>query len=73
MKVHKRYFAFISPVSLLHFRGVEHWLIEVATRLNGSIIITFNIMDPNLVSNIKDAKIKIALVKSRLNNVECMN
>jgi glycosyltransferase involved in cell wall biosynthesis len=70
MRVHKRYFVFISPVSLSHFRGTERWLIEIATRLNGSIIITFNIMDPNLVSNIKDAKIRIALAKSRLNNVE---
>jgi len=70
MRVHKRYFVFISPASLLHFRGVERWLIEVTTRLNGSIIITFNIRNPNLVSNIDDVKIRIALAKSRLDGVE---
>jgi len=63
---HKKYFVFISTASLLHFRGVEHWLIEVATRLNGSMILTFS----TGLKSIDNVKARVALVKSRLGNVE---
>jgi|GEM_PF-1654415 len=63
---HKKYFVFISTSSLLHFRGVEHWLIEVATRLKGSMILTFS----TGLKSVDNVKARVALVKSRLGNVE---
>jgi hypothetical protein len=63
---HKKYFVFISTSSLPHFRGVEHWLIEVATRLNGSMILTFS----TGLKSIDNVKARAALAKSRLGNVE---
>jgi len=63
---HKKYFVFISTASLLHFRGVEHWLIEVATRLNGSMILTFS----TGLKSVDNVKARVALAKSRLGNVE---
>jgi uncharacterized membrane protein len=36
---HKKYFVFISTASILHFRSVKNWLIEIATRLKGSMIL----------------------------------
>jgi len=63
---HKKYFVFISIASLLHFRGVERWLIEVATRLNGSMILTFS----TDLKSIDNVKARVALVKSSLGNVE---
>ena len=63
---HKKYLVFISTASLLHFRGVEHWLIEVATRLNDSMILTFS----TGLKSIDDVKARVALAKSRLGNVE---
>jgi hypothetical protein len=63
---HKKYFVFISTASLLHFRGIEHWLIEVATRLNGSMILTFS----TGLKSVDNVKARVALAKSRLGNVE---
>jgi glycosyltransferase involved in cell wall biosynthesis len=63
---HKKYFVFISTASLLHFRGVEHWLIEVATRLKGSVILTFS----TGLKSIDNVKARVALAKSRLGNNE---
>jgi glycosyltransferase involved in cell wall biosynthesis len=63
---HKKYFVFISAASLLHFRGVERWLIEVATRLNGSMILTFS----TGLKSVDNVKARVALAKSRLGNVE---
>jgi glycosyltransferase involved in cell wall biosynthesis len=57
--------------SLLHLRGAERWLLEVASRLRNSLILTFSVG----LSNIKDIKgkineINIRLKESKLRNVE---
>ena len=62
---------FMHTVSLLHLRGVERWLLEVASRLRNSLILTFSVG----LSNIKDIKgrineINIRLKESKLRNVE---
>jgi len=62
---------FMHTASLLHLRGIERWLFEVASRVRSSLILTFSVG----LSNIKDIKsrineINIRLKESKLRNVE---
>ena len=54
------------PVSLLHLRGVERWMLEVSTRLKGSIILTFSVG----LSNIRDVKERVTGIKARSRGIE---
>jgi glycosyltransferase involved in cell wall biosynthesis len=60
---------FMHTVSLLHLRGVERWLIEVATRLRNSVILTFFIG----LSNIKNVKERINEISVRLKEFKLRN
>jgi len=60
---------FISTQSLLHLRGVEHWLLEVATKFGNSIILTFSVGLRDFFS-IKDVEKRMIEIKSRLKNVK---
>jgi len=55
-----------STASLLHLRGVERWLLEVATRLGNCTILTFSVG----LRDIKDVKERIIEIKGRLKGVE---
>jgi glycosyltransferase involved in cell wall biosynthesis len=64
-------FFFIGTASLLHLRGVERWLIEVASRFRNSTILTLSIGLHN-IENIEEKKneIKVLLKKIKRRNVE---
>jgi hypothetical protein len=55
-----------STASLLHLRGVERWLLEVATRLGNCMILTFSVG----LRDIEDVEERIIEIKGRLKGVE---
>jgi len=55
-----------STTSLLHLRGVERWLLEVATRLGSCTILTFSVG----LRDIKDVEKRVIEIKGRLKGVE---
>jgi glycosyltransferase involved in cell wall biosynthesis len=55
-----------STASLLHLRGVERWLLEVAIRLGNCTILTFSVG----LRDIKDVEKRLIEIKGRLKGVE---
>jgi hypothetical protein len=64
-----RILVFMHAHSLLNLRGTERWLLEVASRLGNSIILTFS----SDLSNIKDIREKVNEIKIRLREAKIKN